>query len=434
MSTPMTAAPTASTTGTKVRSFRAAEGCQAHLVIDRSTQKAMVIDPRLDQVDEILDTTAAEGVHIRYVLDTHTHADHLSGVRLLSARSGAGILAHPRAKIDSERTLGDGDVFALGETRVQVLHSPGHTPDSLSLLVDGHLFTGDALFAGGAGRTDFMGGSAGALYDSFRRFEALPDETVVHPGHDYVGRPETTIAAERSGNPLMRESDRERLVERLARKGPLPRNMKPILAFNTAGPSTRSIGPLELEAMRKLSRAVRIVDVRSPGEFSNLYIEGSLNIPLADLSRRLDEIPRTDGDVVLVCRSGMRSEEAARILQQRGRTGRQLEGGISAWSQLGLPTDGRGRMPLEQQVRLVAGATVLVGSVLTLTLSPWFLIVPAFIGGGLTFSGVTGSCGMAAALARMPWNRHGEDDTAGGACSPQTTAACASTPDGSDGA
>lgn len=424
----MTTAPMTMTTprtATKVRSFRAGEGCQAHMVIDRSTGKAMVIDPRLDQVDQILEAARSEGVQIRYVLDTHTHADHLSGVRLLSERTGAGILAHPRAKVDSERVLGDGDVFALGETPVQVLHSPGHTPDSLSLLVDGHLFTGDALFAGGAGRTDFLGGSAADLYDSFRRFEALPGETVVHPGHDYVGHPETTVAAERSENPLMRESDREALVKQLNRRGPLPKNMKPILAFNTAGPSSKSIGPLELEAMQHLDGAVRILDVRGPGEFSSQHIEGSLNIPLEDLARRFDEVPGSD--VVLVCRSGLRSEEAARILRQRGRTGRQLEGGIAAWSQLGLPTAGRGHMPIEQQVRLLAGSLVLVGSALTFALSPWFLIVPAFIGGGLTFSGLTGSCSMATALSRMPWNRHAEEDAASGACSAPATPACAAT-------
>ena len=186
---------TATTTAasTSVRTFKASEGCQAHLVIDDASRSALVIDPRLDQVDEILDAAREAEVRITSVLDTHTHADHLSGVRQIADLTGAALLAHPGSKVSAHSVLEDGDTFHVGQTEIRVIHSPGHTPDSMSLLISGHLFTGDALFAGSAGRTDFMGGSASELYDSFRRFESLPDETIVHPGHDYVGRPQTTI-------------------------------------------------------------------------------------------------------------------------------------------------------------------------------------------------------------------------------------------------
>jgi glyoxylase-like metal-dependent hydrolase (beta-lactamase superfamily II) len=411
-------------TTTSVQAFRAKEGCQAHLVVDDRTCQAMVLDPRLDQVDEILDAAHAEHATIRYVLDTHTHADHLSGVHELARRTGAKVLSHPAATRRSDGVLRDGEVIALGETEVRVIHSAGHTPDSLSLLVDGHLFTGDALFAGSAGRTDFMGGSASDLYDSFRRFEALPDDTVVHPGHDYVGRPTTTIEIEREENELLREQDRDALIARLDVKRPLPKNMKTILHFNAKGPSERMISPLELDSKRQLRNRVHIVDVRGASEFRSRHIPESTHIPLAELESRIGEIPE-DREVVLVCQSGLRSEEAARALQGGGRSSRQLEGGILAWSRMGLPTDGRGHLPIEQQVRLVAGSGVLAGSVLAAGVSPWFLLVPIFFGGGLTFSGVTGSCGLAAVLTRMPWNRHEEQEVAA-PCAVADSSACAS--------
>lgn len=426
--TTVTSSATINPATTEVVSFRAEEGCQAHLVIDRSTREAVAIDPRLDQTDQVRDAAEKEGAAIRYVLDTHTHADHLSGVRRLSRETGARVLAHPGSRVDPDTVIQDGEVFRLGETPVRVIHSAGHTPDSLSLLIDGHLFTGDALLAGSAGRTDFMGGSAGDLYDSFRKFEALPDETIVHPGHDYVGRPTTTIGSERRENPLMREGDREKLVERMSARGPLPANMKAILAFNTRGPSGSWVVPLELQALLRLNNRVRAIDIRSRSEFARNRIETATNVPLEEIGERIGEIAG-EGEIVLVCRSGMRSQEAARILEARGLKTRQLEGGMVAWNGLGLPWVGRGGMSVDRQVQLTVGAGVLLGSALTVTMSPWFAILPAFFGAGLTFAGLSGKCSLAYLLARMPWNRHPNET--GSACGVATTSACSagSTPD-----
>src|SRR5262245_38930034 len=229
----MTTLASSATTLT-VETFRAeSEGCLGYLVVDESSQAALAIDPRLDQVDRFLEALAARGAKLAYVLDTHTHADHLSGVRRLAERSGATVLAHARSalRIPARRVEG-GDSFTLGARTVAVIDAPGHTPDSLALLVDGsHLFTGDALFAGSAGRTDFPGGSASALYHTFRTFEALPDGTVVHPGHDYVGRAVTSIGEEKAQNSLLRERDHEAFVSRLSAKATPPANMAAILRF-----------------------------------------------------------------------------------------------------------------------------------------------------------------------------------------------------------
>src|SRR4029450_2227512 len=178
-----------------IETFRAeGDGCLGYLVVDETSRTAAAIDPRLDLVDRFHEALAARDARLTHVLDTHTHADHLSGVRRLAQRTGATVLAHVASKLKGpSQRIKDGATFTLGGASVQILDAPGHTPDSVALLVDQHLFTGDALFAGGAGRTDFMGGSASDLFETFRRFAALPDTTVVHPGHDYVGPAATTV-------------------------------------------------------------------------------------------------------------------------------------------------------------------------------------------------------------------------------------------------
>ena len=162
------------------------------------------------------------------------------------------MLAHAASKLKRPaRRVTGGTTFEVGTKTVTVIDAPGHTPDSLAILVDGHLFTGDALFAGGAGRTDFMGGSASALFDTLRVFEALPDDTVVHPGHDYVGRPVTTIGEEKARNPLLREHDRAAFVSRLSGTASPPANMAAILRHNLGEVEAPTIAPRDLQALRE---------------------------------------------------------------------------------------------------------------------------------------------------------------------------------------
>jgi rhodanese-related sulfurtransferase len=273
------------------------------------------------------------------------------------------------------------------------------------LLVEGHLFTGDALFAGGAGRTDFMGGSASDLFDTLRVLEALPDETIVHPGHDYVGRPVTTIGEEKTGNPLLREHDRAAFVSRLSVKGVPPANMAVILRYNLGETDAPTITPAELQSLRHGDPPPFVLDVRSPLEFEGERIEGARLVPLDELAGRLDEAPDRDA-VVVVCRTGVRALAAAETLARAGRRPRVLEGGMVAWRRARLPVrEGRKRLPVDRQVQLIAGTMVLAGVALGTLVSPWLLVIPAFFGAGLTFAGATGTCGLGLLLLRMPWNR-----------------------------
>lgn len=390
-----------------VETYRADEGCLGYLVVDETSHTALAIDPRLDQVDRFLESLSVRRARLSHVLDTHTHADHLSGVRRLARRTGAAVLAHAASKLAGPaRRLRGGATFELGTRAVTVLDAPGHTPDSLALLVDGHLFTGDALFAGGAGRTDFMGGSASDLFRTLRTFESLPDDTVVRPGHDYVGRPVTTIGDEKATNPLLRERDQAALVKRLSVTAPPPANMAGILRHNLGETDAPTISAGEVHALREEGVAPPLLlDVRTPLEFQSERIEDALNVPLDQLDARLDEVPDR-ANVVVVCRTGVRATIAAETLGRAGRRARVLEGGVHGWRRAGLPLrEGRKRLAVDRQVQLIAGTMVLGGVALGALVSPWFLALPAFFGAGLTFAGATGTCGLALLLMKMPWNR-----------------------------
>ena len=416
-----------------LETFRAqGDGCLGYLVVDEASRTALAIDPRADQVDQFQEALVTHDARLTHVLDTHTHADHLSGVRTLAQRTGATVLAHVASKLRwPARRVEGGASFDLGTTTIKILHAPGHTPDSIAILVDGHLFTGDALFVGGAGRTDFPGGSASDLFDTFRTFEALPDATLVHPGHDYVGRAVSTIGEEKAQNPLLRERDRAAFVTKLSAKTPPPANMAAIVRYNLGEADATTIAPRELRGLLEQGPAPFLLDVRSGLEFESERIDGARLIPLDQLDARVDEVPE-HADVVVVCRTGVRATVAAETLGRAGRRARVLEGGMNAWRRAGLPVrEGRKRLPVDRQVQMIAGLMVLTGVALGLTVSPWFLAVAAFFGAGLTFAGATGTCGLALLLMKMPWNRPlappaegpGAVCAAGGAGSSATTCA-----------
>jgi glyoxylase-like metal-dependent hydrolase (beta-lactamase superfamily II) len=390
-----------------VETFRARDGgCLAYLLVDAASRTALAIDARTDQVDQFEAALGARGARLAYVIDTHTHADHLSGARALARRAGATALAHAASKLRwPARRVKGGERLDLGATVVAILDAPGHTPDSLAVLAGGHLFTGDALFVGGAGRTDFPGGSASDLFDTFRMFETLPDDIAVHPGHDYVGRAVSTIGEEKSQNPLLRERDRAAFVARLSTSTPPPANMASIIRANLGEANAATIAPRDLHALLGHEPAPWLLDVRTPIEFESEHIDRAALIPLDELESRLAEIPE-HADVVAVCRTGVRATGAAETLGRAGRRARVLEGGMNAWRQARLPVrEGRKRLPVDRQVQLIAGVMVLAGVALGLTVSPWFLAVAAFFGAGLTFAGASGTCGLALVLMKMPWNR-----------------------------
>ena len=171
-----------------------------YLVAEADGGDAVVIDPSFG-VEPVLTAIDARGVHVRYILNTHSHTDHVAGNQDVRDRTGAKVVAHRVAPLHQDVSVDDGDAFHAGRLRFEVLHTPGHTKDSVLYLFEGQLATGDTLFVGECGRTDLPGGDPEEMYDSLhRRILALDDALVVLPGHDYGATPTSTIGREKQEN------------------------------------------------------------------------------------------------------------------------------------------------------------------------------------------------------------------------------------------
>ena len=169
------------------------------------TREAAVIDPGMEserEAEPILDFIMQNSLHIKYIINTHGHHDHVAGNAIMKEATGAPILIHESNSehVQVDRKLHDGDAIQVGTLKLVVLHTPGHTKDGISLLGDNAVFTGDTLFAGSVGRTDFLGGSYEELMHSLKtKLLPLPDSLKVYPGHG----PPTTIGVEKRHNPFL---------------------------------------------------------------------------------------------------------------------------------------------------------------------------------------------------------------------------------------
>lgn len=178
--------------------------------------------------------------------------------------------------------------------------------------------------------------------------------------------------------------------------------------MNRTGNVPPVIGPAELETLMAERPEVRLLDVRTPGEFEAVHIAGAYNVPLDTLGEHARDIEAHVGDpVVLICQSGNRARRAEEALKSAGMPNvHVLDGGVNGWVAAGLPAvRGAKRVSLERQVRIAAGGLAAAGGVLALLVNPLFALVPAFVGSGLVFAGVTDTCAMGMMLARLPYNR-----------------------------
>lgn len=185
--------------------FDPATSTYTYLLWDESSREAALIDSVREQVERDATLIRELGLDLRFLLETHIHADHVTGSGLLRKQFSAQVVVHRGTGSDcADRLVDTGDVIALGEQRIEVLHTPGHTDGDISYRIDGAVFTGDALLIRGCGRTDFQSGDAGHLYDSIHgALFSLPNETVVYPGHDYRGFTQSSIAEEKRFNPRL---------------------------------------------------------------------------------------------------------------------------------------------------------------------------------------------------------------------------------------
>ena len=171
-----------------------------YLVAEAEGKEGVVIDPSFG-IDPVLAAIDARGVKVRYILNTHSHPDHIAGNKDVKERTGAKVVAHKVAPVQQDVFVSDGDAIAAGGLRFHVVHTPGHTKDSVLYVFEGNVATGDTLFVGECGRTDLPGGDPAELYDSLQhRLLALDDALVVLPGHDYGPTPTSTVGRERKEN------------------------------------------------------------------------------------------------------------------------------------------------------------------------------------------------------------------------------------------
>lgn len=332
-------------------------GCQSYLVGCEATRAAVFIDPELSQIDRYLGLASQYGVHVRYIVDTHTHADHFSASLGLAKALRAPIVMHRLSPAPfADMRLDDGDMLIVGDLRLKALHTPGHTSDSMCLAVADRVFTGDTLLIGGTGRTDLPTGDPHALYDSLlQKLLKLPPETLVFPAHDYKGRSHSTIGAEIAENPRLQKKERAAFVEMMQRLDlAAPTHLAEALRTNMSG--GRTVAQLLAEAAGKVpfmslaelheriggnSRDVVILDVREKDAYDAGHIPGAMHLPRGQLELRINNaLPDPTVRVLTCCEFGKISTLAAATLRDLG-FGRAtaLDGGMKAWSEAGYPLE-----------------------------------------------------------------------------------------------
>jgi sulfur dioxygenase len=207
-----------------------------YLLADPRTGEAVLIDPVLEQVERDLELVRQLDLRLVYVLDTHVHADHVTGAARLREETGTKTVASRSGAPCADIAVGAGDVLRVGALELEVLVTPGHTSDSVSYLAGDRVFTGDALLIRAAGRTDFQNGNAGQLYDTITGvLFALPDPTLVFPAHDYRGRTVTTIGEEKRWNIRVAGRSREAFIEHMGSLHlPPPKRLDEAVAANRA--------------------------------------------------------------------------------------------------------------------------------------------------------------------------------------------------------
>ena len=185
----------------------------SYIIADETSREAAIVDPSLNQ-DVLMKFIKDQKLKLNYIIDTHGHGDHTAGNDDLKRASGAQIVTHKISEVRKDVSVEDGNILKLGKIIIKVIHTPGHTPDSISLLVDGKILTGDTLFIGECGRTDLPGGNPADMYHSlFDKLGKLDDKIEVYPGHDYGPRPSSTIGEQKRTNYVLEKRTLEEFLE-----------------------------------------------------------------------------------------------------------------------------------------------------------------------------------------------------------------------------
>ncbi len=335
--------------------FDATSGTYTYLLASRRGGEALIIDPVLERVDRYLQLIRELDLKLVKAIDTHLHADHITGLGALRDRTHCITVMGEQSSVDVvSMRIADGDRLGIEGISLDVAYTPGHTDDSYSFIMPDRVFTGDTLLIRGTGRTDFQNGDPRAQYDSiFHRLLRLPDETMVFPAHDYKGDTVSTIGEEKRYNPRLQVKSAEEyadLMNNLNLSNPkmmdvaVPANMRQGLAQQEIA---RRGWAVTAEQARGLigSRDIVLIDLRERTEREKHgVIPGSLHAPYPDLQGNIQEggmlhelANATNKRLVFYCAFGERSAMAVQAAQDAGLAAAcHIHGGIDAWKK----TDG----------------------------------------------------------------------------------------------
>ena len=330
-------------------------GCQSYVIGCEETCAAAVVDPEASQVDRYLALAARHGLRIRYLIDTHTHADHFSASQLLARQLGVPVVMHrasPAPFVDMR--VDDGEMIVVGQLRLEVIHTPGHTRDSICLALPDRLLTGDTLLIGATGRTDLPTGDPEALYDSlFDKLLKRAPALAIYPAHDYQGQGHSTLGRELAENPRLKVAGREAFVAQMSNLNlTMPRHLTEALRTNLSGGKT--VAQLIAEAgarvpfmsMAEVKQRVEaglgdlvVLDVRERDAYEAGHIPGARLIPRGQLELAVNTaLPDPTQRILCYCELGKVSTLAAATLRDLGFTRAvALDGGMMAWQESGYP-------------------------------------------------------------------------------------------------
>jgi glyoxylase-like metal-dependent hydrolase (beta-lactamase superfamily II)/rhodanese-related sulfurtransferase len=332
----------------------------------------VLIDPVLEHMNDYMRILDEKDVRLKAVIDTHTHADHISGGSALKDLTGCRYVMYgdaPAGCVDM-RITGDATEELLPGVPFRFTHTPGHTECAMSIVVGDALFTGDTLFLdeGGAGRDDLRGGDPGAHWESLQKLMALPDHLVVMPAHDYRGNEPSSLAEQKENNPHLRPRTKEEYIDysRSFQIGPadwmddvlranyacakdpsaawIPMDVPACEVKGSMDPSINEIEvsvitPQELEPLyAEPPDDLLLFDVREREELDDdlAALDGIMSIPLLELTGRLTELGKyRDRDIIVICRNGNRSHTACQIMTMAGfERVRSLEHGVRGWKSM----------------------------------------------------------------------------------------------------
>jgi len=361
-----------------IKHFKDLDGCLSYVI--ESGNECVAIDVSIN-TGQYVDHLMSNGYHLKAIVDTHIHADHITGAALLKENFDVQIimsenhkeqiklavnqapdeiqeLLRKNADVSVDKYVMEGETLEIGGTTVRFMETPGHTIDMISLYVEGTIFSGDSLHIGGIARTDLPGGCNETMYRTLNeKFLPLPEGTLLYPGHDYHGNIISVIGYEIVNNPFMKAKTLEQFANTVSKAfGPIKPGMS--CSANVAddkgelSPMQKSMcmavidyannhaGEYTLNAknLQKLLGDVLVLDVRSPSEYADGHVPGAINVPVgSEIVRAVDDgrIP-ADKQIVAVCKSGARAAMATMYLRVRGFDVISLDGGTDSWANKGF--------------------------------------------------------------------------------------------------